>query len=63
MTPVQVVRQSATGDKAVVRAEFKHFGKPVVIDYDLIRNADGWRIYDVRAKGDRSLRQVLKVGQ
>ena len=34
-----------------------------MIDFELIRNADGWRIYDAKAKGDASLRQRLKVSR
>jgi len=63
LTPVQVSRHGENHGKAVVRARLKNFANPVVIDFELIRNADGWRIYDAKAKGDASLRQRLKVSR
>ena len=63
LTPVKVSRQAATSDKATVRAAFKNFSKTVVVDYDLVRNPDGWRIDDARAEGDASLRRRLKTSK
>ena len=40
---------------------FRTFGKAVVIDYELVRGPEGWRIGDVKARGDASLRQRVKA--
>jgi hypothetical protein len=61
LTPVKISGRAATSDKATVRAEFKNMGKTVVVDYDMARSPEGWRIEDARAKGDASLRQRLKT--
>jgi len=61
LTPVKISGRAATSDKATVRAEFKNMGKTVVVNYDMARSPEGWRIEDARAKGDASLRQRLKT--
>jgi hypothetical protein len=63
LTPVKISGRAATSDKATVRAEFKNMGKTVVVDYDMARSPEGWRIEDARAKGDAPLRQRLKTSR
>jgi hypothetical protein len=45
-----------TGDRARVQVRFRNFGEPRLLTYRLVRNPDGWRIYDVNG-----LRRELKV--
>jgi phospholipid transport system substrate-binding protein len=46
------LRSEPTGPEVTVRSEIKQPGQsPTVIDYDLERSADGWKIFDVKVGG------------
>lgn len=46
------LRMSASDTDVVVRTEIKQAGaKPVTIDYDMVKTADGWKVYDVMVAG------------
>ncbi|MFO1184499.1 MAG: DUF3828 domain-containing protein [Bauldia sp.] len=61
ITGVQVVVTLTDGDKsrATAVAMFKNFGKPVSVDYVLLKTKAGWRIDDIKWP-EGSLRAVLK---
>lgn len=46
------VRAGEIGNEVTVRSEMRQAGQaPTVIDYDLERSADGWKIFDVKVGG------------
>lgn len=57
--PVKVAPAAVKGDKASVKVEFTNLKKPVRLTYELVKNADGWRISDVKS-GKTSFRAALK---
>ena len=61
LTNLEVVRVSPKGARADVSVRFRNFGSLQRITYEVIRSADGWRIFDVRSTPGGSLRQLLKI--
>jgi phospholipid transport system substrate-binding protein len=49
---IRPLRTEPAGSEVTVRSEIKQPGQsPTVIDYDLERSADGWKIFDVKVGG------------
>jgi hypothetical protein len=47
LSDIKVEQVSGDADKAVVKADFKNFGKPVTVMFDLIHDKDGWAIDEI----------------
>ena len=49
---VKPLKSAAADTEVTVKTEVKQpGGKPVMIDYDLIKSADGWKVFDVYVAG------------
>ena len=59
ISDLSVAVVSRKGSRAVVRAQFKNYGEPTTITYDLALSEGTWKIADVHYASGYALKQII----